>query len=131
MNWTKHRKQVQLWLESGRTTEEIARELNVTEYVLKQFLHRNKLFTFNDDNRNLALEVIKIRFIYPEYFKPTRSFFEAVGIKQRRWWQLYRGEKKMLESEYKKLALHLQISLQEAFEARQINWVTDLDNKKL
>lgn len=122
---------MQLWLESGRTIEEIALELNVTEYVLKQFLHRNQLFSFSDDKRNLALEVIKMRFIYPEYFRPTRSFFESVGIKQRRWWQLYRGEKKMLESEYKSLALHLQISLQEAFEARQINWVTDLDNKKL
>lgn len=129
MKWKEKKEQIQLWIASGRTIEEIAKDLNVTEYVLGQYLHRNRIFTPIKGRRNLALEVIKMRFIYPEYFRPTRAFFEAVGIKQRRWWQLQKGEKTILEHEYMALVLHLNISLKEAFDARQINWVTDLDNK--
>ena len=101
------------------TQEEMAIELEVEPMELKQFLHRNRIFPKTEE-RNLAQEIISMKFIYPEYFLPTRSFFAATGIGQRRWWQLYRGDKKMTESEYKSLAQHLNVSLQEAFDARQL-----------
>ena len=72
------------------------------------------------ETRNLAQEIIAMKFIYPEYFSPTRNFFVATGIGQRRWWQLYRGEKRMTETEYKAITDHLKVSLLEAFEARQL-----------
>ena len=86
---------------------------------LKLFLHRNRIFPKTEE-RSLAKELITLKFIYPEYFSPTRNFFEVTGIGQRRWWQLYRGEKKMTETEYMAVAEHLKVSLQEAFEARQL-----------
>jgi len=61
-----------------------------------------------------------MKFVYPEYFMPTHRFFESTGIGQRRWWQLYKGEKKLTEKEYKAIATHLNVSLEEAFEARQL-----------
>ena len=86
---------------------------------LKLFLHRYRIFP-KTENRNLALEIIELKFLYPEYFTPTRTFFNATGIGQRRWWQLYRGDKRMTELEYKAISDHLEISLQEAFEVRQL-----------
>ena len=104
----------------GRMTqEEMARELKVDLTELKLFLHRYRIFPETED-RNLAQEIIALKFIYPEYFTPTRTFFNVTGIGQRRWWQLYRGDKKMTESEYKAITEHLEISLQEAFEIRQL-----------
>lgn len=91
--------------------------MDLTE--LKLFLHRYRIFPETED-RNLAQEIIALKFIYPEYFTPTRTFFNVTGIGQRRWWQLYRGDKKMTESEYKAITEHLEISLQEAFEVRQL-----------
>jgi hypothetical protein len=101
------------------TQEEMAKELNVDPMDLKLFLHRNRIFPKTEE-RSLAKELITLKFIYPEYFSPTRNFFEVTGIGQRRWWQLYRGEKKMTETEYMAVAEHLKVSLQEAFEARQL-----------
>lgn len=59
--------------------------------------------------------------MYDEYFTPTRRFFDATGIRSRRWWQLYRGEKKMTEREYVALVKHLQISHKEALDVRQLD----------
>lgn len=102
-----------------KTLEQMATELNVDSMELRLFIHRYRLFPVNTQ-RNLAKEIIAMKFIYPEYFSPTRSFFESTGIGQRRWWQLYRGDKKMTENEYKSITEHLKITLQEAFEARQL-----------
>lgn len=116
-------------LADGMKVEEIAEELETTVYDLKQFLHRNRLFAINKDGRNLAYEIIKLKFRHPEYFKPTRSFFRAVKITQRRWWSLYRGEARMTEEEFKRVTLHIGLTLEEAFECRQLNWVEELENK--
>jgi hypothetical protein len=91
----------------------------VTVQELKLFLHRQRLFPDSAD-RNLARELIAIKFVYPEYFTPTRQFFLSTKIRQRRWWQLYRGEKKITELEYRAVVEHLNITLNEAFEARQL-----------
>ena len=72
------------------------------------------------NERNLVREIIAMKFVYPEYFSPTHRFFESTGIGQRRWWQLYRGDKKMTEKEYRAIATHLKVSLKEVFEVRQL-----------
>lgn len=117
-------------LKQKKTLEEITLQLGVTEYDLRQFLHRNRLFNVNKEIRNLAFEIVKIKFRNPEYFRPTRDFFKAVCITQRRWWALYRGETKMTEDEYKRVSIHLGLTLEEAFDARQLNWIEELEDNK-
>ena len=40
----------------------------------------------------LAYEVVKLKFVHPEYFRPTKKFYRAVGLSQRQWWSAYRGK---------------------------------------
>lgn len=130
MNWNEHRELIEARLKEKRTTADIASELGVKEYDLKQFMHRNRLFEVNKDSRNLAFKIVKVKFRNVEYFKPTRDFFKKVGIKQKRWWALYRGEEEMTELEFQRVSIHLGLTLEDVFEARQLNWIEDLENVK-
>jgi hypothetical protein len=56
------------------------------------------------------MRLITSKFTYPEYFSPTKQFFESTGIRQRRWWQLYKGEKKMTGKEFSAVVHHLKIT---------------------
>lgn len=130
MNWNEHKDLIIARLKEKKELSEIAAELDVSEYDIKQFIHRNRLFLFNKDSRNLAYKMIKAKFRQPEYFKPTRKFFITVGITQKRWWALYRGEAEMTELEFRKVSTHLGLSLEDVYEARQLNWIEDLENMK-
>ena len=105
---------------------EMAAVLGVSEHDLRLFMHRSRLFPRREGRRNLLLEMLEARFGRPEYFRPTRDFYRAVGIGQRRWWQLYRGEQPLTETEYRNLASHLGVSLQDAFEMRQLTLLDDV-----
>ena len=48
-----------------------------------------------------------------------------VNINQVRFWKLYRGEESPTDQEYLRLATTLGVSLQEAFEARQLYLFND------
>ncbi len=110
------------------TISEMAEKVQKTERAVKLFLHRNKVGYGRQVKRNLCLELIKIRFVHPEYFSPTKKFYDATGINQVRWWHLYHGRKQITQDEYLAIANHLKISLQEAFESRQLNLFTE-DNE--
>lgn len=128
MNWNEHRELVKQRLKEKKSIPEIASEIGATEYDLKQFIHRNRLFGVNTDSRNLAFKIVKVKFRNPEYFRPTREFFKIVGITQKRWWNLYRGDEEMSELEFQRVSLHLGLTLEDVFEARQLNWIQDLEN---
>ncbi len=128
VNWSEKREKIISLLNQHKTVPEIALELEVPEFDLKQYLHRTRLFVIDSQKRNLANEIIMIYTRgYPDYFKPGRNFFISTGIRQKRWWALYRGEMRMTEDEYKSVTTHLGITLQEAFEARQLNWVEEIE----
>ncbi|MDR2949207.1 MAG: hypothetical protein LBV71_08355 [Prevotella sp.] len=130
MNWNEHRELVKQRLKEKKSISEIASEIDASEYDLKQFIHRNRLFGVNMDSRNLAFKIVKVKFRNPEYFRPTREFFKIVGITQKRWWNLYRGDEEMSELEFQRVSLHLGLTLEDVFEARQLNWIQDLENIK-
>lgn len=128
MNWTKQKQQIIRLLGEGHDPSAIAQNLGVNEYDLRQFIHRNRLFSSHKTERNLAYELISILMRgNTDYFKPNRDFFKSVNIRQKRWWSLFRGEKVMTEVEYNNLVKHLGITLHEAFDARQLNWIDDLE----
>lgn len=131
MNWLEIKHLISARIKDGVDPVDLAKELNVNEYDLRQFIHRSRLFNSQENGKNLAFELIDILMRgNPDYFKPTREFYLSVGIRQKRWWALYRGELTLKEEEYARLVRHLGITIHEAFEARQLDWVVELEKKR-
>lgn len=121
-DWRKHERFVRTHI-GNLSIKEIARRLEVTEYDLKLYIHRERIFPIKNQIRNLAYEVVKLKFVHPEYFRPTKKFYKAIGMTQRQWWSAYRGESRLTELQYKSLCTHLGVTLQEAFDTRQITFI--------
>ncbi len=128
-NWNKHRQYVSENI-GVKSTAEIAAKIGVTEFSLMQFIHRERIFHISQTPRNLAYEIVKLKFVHPEYFRPTRQFFRAVKMSQREWWRAYRGEVRLTKEQYKRLVEHLNVTLTEALELRQIELKFD-DNEEV
>lgn len=130
MNWLKEKELIIKQLRDGEDPIDIAKKLKVNESDLRQFIHRHRLFSQKEE-KNLAFEVINILMRgNTDYFRPNREFFKSVKIRQKRWWALFRGDKVITEVEYINLVTHLGITYHEAFEARQFNWLDELENKR-
>lgn len=108
------------------TFAQIAKALGKSELAVHLYVHRNRIPVREQQGRNLVVEILTIKFVNPEYFMPTKSFYRAVKIGQKRWWDLYYGKAKLTDDEYIRLARHFQISLEDAFNARQLKL---FDNK--
>jgi len=92
------------------------------------YCHRNGINYRSSIGRNIVFELFRIKFIHPEYFTITSDFLKAVKINQLRFWQLDRGETKPTNEEYCRLASALGITMQEAFDARQLELFNDEKN---
>ena len=108
-----------------KTLNEIAKELGKSELAVKLYIHRKNIVYRPSVKRNLVLELFRIKLVNPEYFAVTKDFLRAVDINQVRFWKLYRGEESPTDAEYLRLATTLKVSLQEAFEARQLSLFND------
>ena len=65
--------------------------------------------------------MLRIKFRHPENFSPRREFYREVEINQMRFWDIYYGRKQVTQSEYLALSKYFGLTLQEAFEARQLS----------
>lgn len=101
--------------------QEMGDRINRSPVAVKMFILRNRIDIGNKVNRNILQEILKIKFVHPEYFKPTRAFYKEVNISQTRFWDLYYGRVSITQKEYIAITTHLGVTLQEAFEARQLN----------
>ena len=105
--------------------DKLCEELNRSEMAVNIKIHRLRLPVAKGGilkervSKNICLEMISKR-INPEYFKPGREFYNSTGIGQKRFWQLFRGEKNMTKYEYVALAKELNITLEEGFELHQL-----------
>lgn len=70
--------------------------------------------------RNMVIEMLTQRIGCPDSFRYTSDFRTRTGIMQKRFWQLYRGEKNITETEYRALAREWKVTLEDAFEMRQL-----------
>lgn len=59
---------------------------------------------------------------------PTRAFYREVGINQMRWWDLFHGRKNITQAEYVALSKYFGLTLEEAFEARQLSMFEEENN---
>ena len=101
--------------------EQMGRALNRSAMSVRLFVLRNRLTVGLQVKRNILMEMLKIKFRHPEDFTPTRAFYKETGINQRRWWDLYYGRKPITGKEYAAVADYLGVTLQEAFDSRQLN----------
>lgn len=102
------------------TIEDMADTLIKSYAAVQQFMHRHRL-AISSVKRNVIIELLKIKFVNPEYFTPNKSFYEAVGLTTARWWDLYYGRKSPTSEEYVTIATHFKVSIQEAFDSRQLS----------
>lgn len=101
------------------TIDQMAEHVGRSIMSVTLFLHRQRLTAKGKDN-SILKQMLKMKFGKPEYFTPTRDFYNDVDISQKRWWDLFHGRKAITEKEYIKLCDTFKITLEEAFEARQL-----------
>ena len=100
--------------------KDMASHLKRSPMSVRLYILRNRLTPSPLVKRNLLMEMLKLKFRHPEEFTPTRAFYKETGIGQRRWWDLYYGRKSIKGKEYTAVAEYLGITIQEAFESRQL-----------
>ena len=111
---------VEKLLNEGKNLEQISTQLNLPKEDLRLFLHRSRKFRVRKKD-NLVIRLLSELIVHPEYFQPTENFYREVGIGQRRWWQLYKGDKKITEIEYRALCNHLHVDSKVAMNVRQLD----------
>jgi hypothetical protein len=84
-------------------------------------MHRNRLVIGNTVKRNLIIELLKLRYKHPEDFTPSAVFYRETGITPQRWWKMYKGKLQVSEIDYISLTKYFSITLQEAFNTRQLS----------
>lgn len=112
------------------TLSELAEKVNRSELAVQLYMHRHRIVIGQTVKRNLLQEILKLKFVQAEYFTPTRAFYRAVGINQMRYWDLYYGRKQITQNEYIAIATHFNVSLEEAFNARQLNLFENIKNEQ-
>ena len=109
--------------------QDMAARIKRSPVAVKMFILRNRIDIGNKVHRNILQEILKIKFVHPEYFKPTRAFYKTVNITQTRFWDLYYGRASITQQEYIAITTHLGITFEEAFEPRQLNLFEDNNNE--
>lgn len=119
-HWAQEEKEYVLTNIGRISIQEMAKKLGRSEMSVHLFIHRRRKSPKSVVKDNLLLRLLTLKFVNPEYFEPNREFFKAVRIGQKRWWMLYKGIEQITEEEYKRVAEHLEISLIDSFQTRQL-----------
>lgn len=120
-HWTQEQKDLLTQNFGTMPTSELSKLLNKSETAIHLFRHRNHIQRESPIARNLLIEILSKRLIDPTCFKPSREFYEAVKIGQKRYWQIYKGKYKLTEEEYLRISTYFGVTLEEAFEMRQLS----------
>lgn len=118
--WTQQEKEFVLSQLGKKDFEDIGREVGRSGLAIKLFVHRQRLPVRPTVKNNILIQLLKLKFGKPEYFNPTREFYQAVGITQMRFWSLYKGEAQITEKEHIDIRNHLHIDSEVAFHSRQL-----------
>lgn len=127
-SWSEEDRNFALQNAGKMSFEEIGRAVGRSKNAVHLFLHRQRKPYRATVKKNLIIEILDLAFVNAEYFKPTREFFETVGMTQMRFWSLYRGEASPTEQEYKTLKEHLGVTSEQVFENRQLSLFDEKNN---
>ena len=81
------------------TIAQLAANIGRTEDAIKLFLHRNRIVIGPTVQRNIVIELLKLRFKNPEDFTPSKAFYAETRLTAPRWWDLYFGRKSITENQ--------------------------------
>ncbi|MDY5433678.1 XRE family transcriptional regulator [Bacteroides pyogenes] len=109
------------------TIEQMSEAVGRSPLAVHLFMHRRQIVVGQTVRRNLVQEMLRLKFRHPENFMPSRHFYRETGINQMRWWVIFRGEKNITQQEYVALSKYFGITLEEAFEARQLSFFEQHD----
>lgn len=121
-HWSQQQKEFVRTNAGKLTIAQMAEQIGRTEDAIKLFLHRNRIVIGPTVQRNIVIELLKLRFKNPEDFTPSKAFYTETRLTAPRWWDLYFGRKPINEQEYLALTAYFGITLQEAFDARQLSF---------
>lgn len=125
--WT-HKDEFYVRENYGRVSlEEMAKNLCRTPMSVRLYILRKRLTSNQKVKRNILQEMLRLKFKHLEDFSPTKTFYKETKIGQRRFWDLYFGRKPITEQEYIAVAEYLGITLQKAFDSRQLNLFEEYD----
>ena len=102
------------------TLQQLADKVGRSRLAVQLYMHRKHIVVGQTVRRNLVQDMLRIKFKHPENFMPTRTFYKTVGINQMRWWDIFYGRKSITQQEYIALCEYFGVTMQEAFEARQL-----------
>lgn len=126
--WSKEDKEF-LKLNLGKMTPAaIGEKLGKTEQAVRLYCYRHRIPLGKTLERPMLVELLRIKFGDPEYFQPTRSFFEKVKISQKRFSQLRQGYAQPTEQELQRLSQEWNMTMNEAIKlmsSRQLNLFTN------
>lgn len=105
--------------------EDMGEHLARSAMSVRLFVLRRRMTPGPLVKRNLLMQMLMLKFRHPEDFSPTKMFYKETGINQRRWWDLYYGRKAISNEEYIAVATYLGITMQQAFESRQLKLFED------
>ncbi len=103
------------------TLKDIGDALGRSEMSVRLYVHRKRSYVGPAAKRNIVQRMLGLRYRHLEDFTPSRAFYNETGIGQKRWWDLYHGRKALRREEYLALAKYLDVTLEEAFESRQLS----------
>lgn len=120
--WSEEEKQFVRDNVDKMTPEQISEHLNRSVDAVLLFIHRNRIVFGETVKRNIVIELLRLRFAHPEDFTPSSHFYRETGITPQRWWKLYKGNLQVSEQDYLAITKYLNISLEEAFNCRQLSF---------
>ena len=103
------------------TVEQMSEEIGRSYTAVKLFIHRHRIPVGETVKNNLVTKLLSQRYRNIEDFHPSQKFYQSVGITPQRWWNLYLGKKQRSEEEYLFICDYFNITMQEAFECRQLS----------
>lgn len=106
------------------TPEQIGQSLGKSEMAVRLYCMRHKLSWREPLKCPMMVQLLRVKFGNPEYFTPTREFFQKVEISQKRFSKLRAGYAQPTEKELAAVCRELNMVHEEyarLFDARQLN----------
>lgn len=123
-NWTNEDLDFLMKYRTEMTPEQIGECIGKSEMAVRLYCYRHRISPYETIKRPMLVELLRIKFGNPEYFKPTREFYQKVKISQKRFSKLRLGYAQPTETELAAVCREFNMSHEEysrLLDARQLD----------
>ena len=123
-NWTPDEVEFLKYHSKSMTPEQIGYAIGKSEMAVRLYCYRHRISLYETIKRPMLVELLRIKFGNPEYFKPTREFYKKVKISQKRFSKLRLGYAQPTETELAAVCREFNMSHEEysrLLDARQLS----------